>query len=506
MSEKSKNIILIFIGLINLVIHICFIHHFEYHRDELLYFSMSQHVDFGYATVPPLVAFLAFISKSVFGYSLYSVRFFPAIFSAILVYLTSLIAKELKGGNWSQIIAAFGIVGSSVLVSLFGSFTPIYLDVFFWTFTFYLVIKYINTQSDNYLIILGVCLGFAFLNKYSIVFLLVSLMVVLPFTTYKNIFTKRAFYYSMVLAFLIALPNIIWQVWHGFPVINHMKELHDSQLVNVNRISFLIDQLLQPLPFTLLIIPGIIYFLTSKQFTQYKFLLTTSAFVILLFLIFRGKSTYTAGILPFLIVCGALFFEKYFKTKLLRTFLMALLIFLSYLLLPFGVPVYNPQKMVGYFDGLEKISGITTFRKDEDGNYRSLPQFYADMLGWEELTEITNRAWQQVDNKKNCIVYCENYGQAGAINIIGKKYGLPEPISFCDAFRYWFPREFENEITEFIYINDELGNDVNELFEEIQEVGRIKNNMAIEYNVQVYLCKRPRSSFNKFWRERVKNL
>jgi hypothetical protein len=177
-----------------------------------------------------------------------------------------------------------------------------------------------------------------------------------------------------------------------------------------------------------------------------------------------------------------------------------------YILLPYGIPVYTPQKMIAYFDRLEKITGINTARKDEDGNYRSLPQFYADMLGWHELTEITKRAWEKVDNKKNCIIYCENYGQAGAINIIGKKYGLPESISFCDAFKYWFPKEFENEITEFIYINDELGNDVKDLFDEIEEVGRIKNNMAIEYNVQVYLCKKPRSSFNKFWIERVKNL
>ncbi len=506
MSKKGKNIILIFIGLISIVIHLFFNRHFEYHRDELLYFSMGQHLAFGYATVPPLVAFMAFISKSVFGYSLYSVRFFPAIFSAILVYITSLIAKELKGGNWSQVVAGVGAAGSSVLVTIFGLFTPIYMDVFFWTLIFYLVLRYINTRSDKYLIFLGISTGLAFLNKYSIIFLLVSLLIVLPFTRYKNIFTKRAFYYSMLLSLLIALPNILWQIGHNFQVIDHMKELHDSQLVNVNRLSFLFEQLILPLPLTLLIIPGIIYFSASKQFSQYKFLLIVSALVILLFLIFRGKSYYTAGILPFFIVCGALFFERYFKKELLRIFLLALLIFLSCLLLPLGIPVYNPQKMVRYYDSYEKITGTDVLRRDEDGIYRSLPQLYADMLGWQELTEITSRAWQQVDNKKNCIIYCENYGQAGAINIIGKKYGLPEPVSFCDAFRYWFPGEFDNKITEFIYINKELGDDVNDLFEDIKEIGRIENRMAIEYNVQVYLCKNPRSSFNKFWSERVKNL
>lgn len=506
MTENSKNSILILLGLLNVFIHLFLNQNFGFHRDELLYFSMGQHLDFGYMTVPPLTGFLAFVSKTVLGYSLYSARFFPALFSGVLVFLTASIAKELKGGFWSQIISAIGVVGASVLVMIFGIFTPIFLDVFFWTLTFYLVLKYVNTKMAKYLIFLGICAGFAFLNKYSIAFLLVSLFMVLPFTNYKTIFTKKAFYYSIGIALLIVLPNILWQIWHHFPFINHMRELHDSQLVNVNRLSFLIEQLLLPLPMTLIIAPGIIYFLINKQFDRYRFLVTVSVLVILLFLIFRGKSYYTAGLFPFFFVCGALFVEKVFKKTWPRAVILTLLVVLSFMLLPTGIPMYRPEKVIRYFDRFEKITGTNAFRRDEDGIYRSLPQLYADMLGWEELTEITNQAWQQAENKETCIIYCENYGQAGAIYIIGKKYGLPEPISFCGSFRYWFPREFEEEITEFIYINDELGDDIRDLFEDIQEIGRIRNVMAIEYQVQVYLCKKPRSSFNRFWSERTKNL
>ena len=505
MGTKGKTILITLIGLSSAVLHLFFHNGFEYHRDELLYFSMGQHLDFGYATVPPLIGFLAFISKSILGTSLYSVRFFPAVFSGLLVYLTSLIAKELKGGPWSQVIAAIGVFGASILVMLFGIFTPIFLDVFFWTVIFYLLLRFINTKLDRYLILLGISVGLAFLNKYSIVFLVASLVIVLPFTRHRDVFTKKSFYTSVLLAFLIALPNLLWQIAHHFPVINHMQELHDSQLVNVNRVSFLIEQLLLPLPITLIIVPGIIYFLLDKQFKQYRFLMFVSAIVILLFMALRGKSYYTAGLLPFLIVCGALFIEKYVKKEILRILVLALLIVSSSLLLPAGIPMYKPAKMVSYFDRFEKITGTNAPRRDEDGNYRPLPQLYADMLGWKEFAEITNKAWQQVDNKENCIIYCENYGQAGAINIIGEKYGLPESISFCDAFRYWIPKEFNVEVTEFIYINNELGTDVSNLFEEVQEVGRITNALAIEYDAKVYLCKNPRSSFNQFWSERIKD-
>jgi hypothetical protein len=122
------------------------------------------------------------------------------------------------------------------------------------------------------------------------------------------------------------------------------------------------------------------------------------------------------------------------------------------------------------------------------------------MLGWEELTMITNKAWQMIENKQAAFIYCENYGQAGAITIIGKKYGLPEAVSFNESFKYWIPRSFDPDITSFIYINDELGDDVKRVFKKITEVGKISNPHAREFGTTVYLCKEPVASFNKFWK------
>ena len=101
------------------------------------------------------------------------------------------------------------------------------------------------------------------------------------------------------------------------------------------------------------------------------------------------------------------------------------------------------------------------------------------------------------DDKKACFIYCENYGQAGAITIIGKKYGLPEAVSFSESFRYWIPEQFDPDITSFIYINDELGEDVKNLFRKITNVGRISNPDAREFGTTVYLCQDPVMSFNQ---------
>ena len=81
---------------------------------------------------------------------------------------------------------------------------------------------------------------------------------------------------------------------------------------------------------------------------------------------------------------------------------------------------------------------------------------------------------------------------------------MPEPLSFNDNFRYLIPVYFDNEIKEVIYINDEAGEDVKDLFSEITEIGKISNQLAREYGTGVFLCKNPKGSFNEFWQETLK--
>lgn len=510
MTKAYQKSAIIVIALATIFLHFLSLSTFEYHRDELLYFSLCNHLDFGYATVPPLTGFIAFIAKSFFGYSLIAVRFFPAILSGLLIYLSSLMVSELNGSFRAQLIASIGVGTSMFLATIYGVFTPYCFDILFWTLTIYFLIRFINTKSNYYLLILGVTIGLAFLNKYSILFLLISILIVIPFTKHRKVFSNKFFYLGVLICFLIASPNIIWQITNHLPVINHMRELNDSQLANVNRIAFLVEQLILLLPFTLIILPGIVYFLINKQFREFRLLLSISAVVIFLFFVLRGKSLYTAGLFPFFIVIGAIFIEKVFKNRFIFYTVFMLFLVLTGSMLPLSLPVFKPQKMISYYDNFAKIIGADFLRRDEDGNYRSLPQINADMLGWNEITDKTNKAWLQVKNKNNCLIFCANYGQAGAISVIGKKYELPEPISFSESFKYWFPIQFKNEINEIIYVvgEDALNsgnlNDTKSFFQEMIEIDSVQNRMAIEYKTKIYLFRNPKSDFNEFWRGQIK--
>lgn len=221
---------------------------------------------------------------------------------------------------------------------------------------------------------------------------------------------------------------------------------------------------------------------------------------------FRGKSYYTLGIFPMLLAAGAVGLEQWVKSKALRVIIPVVIVLLTLPIIPLGLPVYNESGLVKYFQDLEEDFGLQIGRQFEDGTIHSLPQDYADQLGWEELTSVTNEAMNRIPEKDKALIYCSNYGQAGAIAVIGKKYGLPQPISFNESFLYWLPESFDPEIEYFIYINDELGENVANFFGNVEVVGSITNPNAREFGTAVYLCTKPKGSFNKFYRDVVETV
>jgi Dolichyl-phosphate-mannose-protein mannosyltransferase len=494
------------LALLNTAIHLYFSKNLEFHRDELLYFSLGQHPALGYATVPPLTGWIAWLMQNIFGYSIFAVRFFPAFLSGLMVFLISALAKELGGSGYSRILAATGIIVSAFGLRTFLLFMPVHIDLMLWTLLFYLIIKYINTSSDNYLILIGITSGIALLNKYLIVILFVLLLIIIPFTQYRTIFRNKKFWYGILAGVLVFLPNLIWQIVNGLPVINHMAELERTQLVNVDRSAFLFEQIMTPALASILTIAGILYLFINRNTWKYRFLGLVVISVVITLMLLHGKSYYTQGIFPFLIAAGAVSWENILRRVWSRVFLVLVLIVLTLPILPIGIPVFKIEKLVSYFRNISAKYGMDFVCRFEDNSIHSLPQDFADMLGWEELAKIADKAWQTIPDKSASFIYCENYGQAGAITIIGKKYGLPEAICFSESFRYWIPEKFDPDITSMVYINDEMGDDVRQLFRKLSNIGSISNPDAREFGTTVWLCEDPVDSFNKFWKLRIRDL
>jgi hypothetical protein len=284
-----------------------------------------------------------------------------------------------------------------------------------------------------------------------------------------------------------------------------MAELQRTQLEHVDKLSFLIDQVMMPSFASFLTISGIIYLMSDKDARKYRFIGITVILVIVIIMFLRGKGYYTIGIFPFLIAAGSVSYEKWLSRRWIRIAFPVMLILLTIPVLPMGLPIYKAQGLVTYFKIIETKYGIVFGRRFENGSIHSLPQDYADMLGWEEITQVASKAYEQIVDKKAAIIYGENYGEAGAINIIGKKYGLPDPISFSESFQYWVPKRFDPDITSVIYIHHAPpGEDMRSFLRKMAVIGSITNPDSREFGLTVYLFQDPVQSFNEFWTARLK--
>lgn len=503
MQAKHLKWLILAIALLKIVFHLWFYNMLEPHRDELLYFSLGTHPASGYASVPPMIGWLAFLLMKTIGFSALAIKILPALLGGIMVWLTAKITQELGGLWFAQILTALGIFIAPLFVRPFYLYQPVGFDIFFWTLLFYFTIRYLNTHKSNYLLYLGIAAGFAILNKHLVVLQLGALVVAFLLTSERKVLVQKSFWYAIALCIVIASPNIIWQLTHGLSSIKHFNALNKYQLVNLSRINFLKEQLMMPGIFCLITCAGLLALLFFQKLNKYRLLGISILLVIGILFAVKGKGYYTAGVFPLALAAGAVWWEGFLKQWYFRVVLTGVLVCLSLFLLPIGIPTDTPENLAIHFKNFTTKYGMDGLLRHEDGKIHSLPQDYADMIGWEELAKITSNAYQQVPDKRNVLIYCENYGQASAVNILGKKYGLPEPVSFSDNYYYWFPRKIPAITDTFIYVNDELGEDINELFTDIQLIGKISNPLAREYGTQVYLCRKPKSSFSKFWNNRV---
>ncbi len=470
-----------------------------FHRDEFLYLALGRHLDWGYWSNPPLIGWISALLQATAGDSLFAIRLFPALVSSAVLVLAVLMARQLGGGRYAQFLAGAAMLLTPANLRPGMLFQPVILDIFFWSLLAYLVICYINTENKRYILYFGLAAGLGLLNKYSLGFAVLGMGGALLLSPYRSVWRWRASALASLIALALILPNLIWQYHHGFPVVAHLQGLAENQLVNVRIKDFLIGQLFMNLSVIPIWLAGLIA-LFQPTYRRYRVLGWYFVIVFLLLLLLRGKPYYTLGLYPMLIAAGAVWWEGYARALWLRIALPLLMLIILLPALPLGLPVLPLPQMLNYCQGAIEKAGFDGPMRWEDGQVHHLPQDYADMLGWEELGQLALKA-SKAAGSEEFILYCENYGQAGAVEYYTHRQGLPPAVSFSDTYRLWLPRHIS--ATALIYINDELGEDIRALFDNIQPIGSISNPYARERGTTVYLCREPRQPMAAFWEEVV---
>ena len=504
MDKRSFRIMTIGFVLLNLLIHFSTSTNYELHRDEMLYFAMGSHLSWGFASTPPLMSLLAFIVKNIFGYQPFFVKLFPALASTFILVLIALFVREIGGKGKALFTGCLAFLISTAMLRSSSLFMPVIFELFFWLLFLFFVLKLINRQDPKYWIWIGVILGIGFLNKYSILFLGFSTIISLLISEHRRLVFSRYLIYGALISFLIVSPNVIWQINHNFPVITHMSELYRTQLVYVSKTTFLLEQLMMNFTAILIWIPGVIMVLFFKSERKYRVFGYILLIVVFMFLVTSGKSYYTLGIYPMMFAFGGYFIEKYLNgnLKIVGYLIVGFSFINSLVFVPLGLPVLPKEQMGKYCTILSKYITPAPMR-NENNTYSPIPQDYMDMSGWKELAILVSTTYNKLDKdqKKDCVIYANNYGQAGAIDFYGGKYKLPPAICVNDSYIFWAPDSLN--ASNFIVTDGHLG-DIPELFNNYCEIGEIKDLYFRENGLKVYLCQNPKPLLNEFFKKRIK--
>lgn len=501
--------LILFITIIKFLLHLTANSNFGFHRDELLYIALGQHLGWGYMEVPPFIAGVSKLSITLLGDSVFATRLIPSLFSSLIIYLTGLMVLTMGGNRFAVAVACVAMLISPAFLASGYLLQPVVFDQFFWVLSAYLMARVIQKKHVQGMYWLGIAVGAGMLVKYTMVLFIVALVAGMLFTAQRKLLFKSVWFITAGVAFAIFLPNLLWQISHGFPLLKHMAELRETQLENIDPFDFLIQLLLIHASAILVWLPGFIYLFYTANNKPFKFLAYAFVLVIVLLFIMKGKVYYSFGAFPMLFAAGGVAWQKISEKYKLRfkPVLFALIVLPALIFIPVAVPVLSFNSTLKFFDFISTGMSISFPLKWEDQKYHATTQDYADMKGWTEMARLVNTAYKLVPLKDRSAtsIIAGNYGMAGAIDHLGKRYNLPGVVCLNSSYALWSPQKINTKY--IIYVDDEDIRQFSGFYKTIKKIGEVENPFAREKGTMVHLLSDPIKDINVIYqKERLEKL
>ncbi len=503
--KRSNERLLLFLVVLKIIIpYLLQSGMYEPHRDEFLYLAEGNHLAAGFMEVPPLLSWFAWLTHRL-GDGMFWIKLWPSLFGAATLYVMGRLVILLGGRSFALWLLFLSFIFSAYL-RVFFLFQPNPPEIFFWTMMVFSVIRYVQMGKSGWLYVFGVSAGLGMLSKYSVLFYAVSILGGLLLTPHRKVFLNQHFWLACGVGLLIFLPNLLWQYGQHFPVMHHMQELQQTQLQYVKPTDFLKDQVMMFLPCFFIWLCGLYNVFISPADKQYRFVGRAYVFVILILLAGHGKSYYALGTYPVLLAFGSYHLEKFttVKRKVLRYAFVVVILVPGLFFIPIGLPVASPERLAVFYK--EWDIGKTGALRWEDLQNHPLPQDFSDMLGWDEMAIKVAKAYHSLtpEEQKNTLIFCNNYGMAGAVNFYGKKYNIPEAYSDNASFLYWLPQT--KKISNLILVctdSDEMQHPYVRNFKQAYFFDSVTNIYARERGDYIAVEKGANDSFIKFFTEKI---
>ena len=491
--------ILLHLALLTILIHFLSNGGYGYFRDELYYMACGEHLAWGYVDQPPFMPLMAFLTRHLFGESLFALRFLPAICGGLIVLLTGLMARELGGGRYAQALAAMAVMVAPVYLAIDNFFSMNCFDQVFWALGGYILIRILKWRDPKLWLLFGLVAGLGLMNKYSMGFLGLGMVVGLVLTPARKQFLSKWLWLGGAIAFVIFLPHILWEIYYGFPSLEFIHNATAIKNLPQTPFQFIAGSALGMhflnLPICL---AGLAFFFLAKAGKPYRLFGWIFVSILALFLLTKAKPYYLSPAYLFLLAGGAVAIEAFVQRRnwsWLKPASFVLLLAGGAATAPYVLPILPVETYL-------KFQDFTGFKPatEEKGKLGKLPQQYADMFGWENMAATVAKVYNSLspEDKQKCVIGASNYGEAGAIDFFGKKYGLPHAISSHNSYWIWGPGEKTGEVLIVVGGNP---NDYHAMYDDVQQAATVICEYArpFETNLPVYLCRRPKMTLQQVW-------
>ncbi|MEP6847380.1 MAG: glycosyltransferase family 39 protein [Acidobacteriota bacterium] len=483
-----------------LTLHFLFNSGYGYFRDELYFMACAEHLAWGYPDHAPMVAFMAKTSRVLMGDSLFSIRFFPAVAAAVKVMLTAMLVKEFGGKRFAAIIACVCVFFAPVYLAIDNLLSMNSLEPVFWTLCVYFSVLAIKREDSRWWLLFGLFAGLGLMNKHSMIFFGAAMVVGLLLTEKRRVFLDKYFWAGGVIALLIFLPNIIWEYRNDFATLELLRNVQTlGKNVVMTPFGFFVSQIMTLLPLSFPVwIAGLWYLLFDRNDKRFRYLGIAYIVVFAIMILLKGKDYYLVPIYPMLFAAGGVFWaslsERFRAVQYLAYAELCLLVVLGLLVMPTVVPILPVETLIAYQNAI----GFKPPRS-EVLQTSPLQQIFGDQLIWDELVTKTADVYNglPVEERGQAAIYASNYGEAGAIDLFGPKYGLPKAISPHQSYFLWGPRDYTGEIVILLGARKE---EVEKNCESVEEKTRVDSPYSDNYEkFNILICRHTNQPLPEVW-------
>jgi hypothetical protein len=472
-------------------------------RDEFYYIACSKRLAAGYVDQPPLAMFLLAASRAIFGVSQVGLRVLPALSHALTVVLGGLIALRLGGRRTALILTCIAVTLAPLIIGHTNIFQMNAFSHLFWALSAYLLVLIVNRSRPSLWILLGVVIGLGLLNKIDFLWFGLGFAAALLLTDLRKHLRTPWPYAAAGVALLVFSPYIIWNITHDFAHLEFIRNASAQKYGGLTRLDFLSGQVLDLNPVNMLIwVPGLFYLLFGRDGRRYRVLgmIYAAAFVVLLANP-HSKAEYLGPAYTMLFAAGGVAIERWAsrgKRGRSRTVasLAAVSVLSSIIALPLAVPVLPVETFIKYQSAIGMAPTTA-----EDMELSELPQFYADMFGWEGLARDVSAVYLSLSEteRADAVVLARNYGEAASLEYYAAKYPLPPVI--CRHNSYWIWGYPEDRLGTVIVLRGSA-EEHRESCDEVTlgTVHTCRYCMPYENNMPIFICRGRHVSFADLWK------